>query len=65
VIGTVKDVINALTAPEIFITVAAILFLLALRTRGIWRSRPAAILGILAVVFLGLTLMVRYFDHMV
>ncbi len=56
-ISTLKDVINALTAPEIFITVAAILFLLALRTRGIWRSRPAAIIGILAVAFLGVSML--------
>jgi hypothetical protein len=57
VINTLKDVINALTAPEIFITVCAIAFLLALRTRGIWRSRPAAILGLLAVVFLGVSML--------
>jgi hypothetical protein len=57
VINTLKDVINALTAPEIFITVAAIVFLLALRTRGIWRSRPAAIMGILAVAFLGVSML--------
>ena len=56
-INTLKDVINALTAPEIFITVCAIAFLLALRTRGIWRSRPAAILGLLAVVFLGVSML--------
>jgi hypothetical protein len=57
VISSIKDVINALTAPEIFITVAAILFLIALRTRGIWRSRPAAIMGILAVAFLGVSML--------
>jgi hypothetical protein len=57
VIGTLKDVINALTAPEIFISVAAILFLLALRTRGIWRPRPAGIMGILAVAFLGVSML--------
>ena len=56
-INTLKDVVNALTAPEIFITVCAIAFLLALRTRGIWRSRPAAILGLLAVVFLGVSML--------
>ncbi len=33
-INTLKDVINALTAPEIFITVAALAFLWALRTRN-------------------------------
>jgi cytochrome b/b6/petD-like protein len=57
VIGTLKDVINALTAPEIFITVAAIAFLWALRTRGFWRGRPAAFMGIGAVVFLGVSML--------
>ncbi len=57
VISTLKDVINALTAPEIFITVAALAFLWALRTRGFWRGRPAAFMGIGAVVFLGVSML--------
>jgi hypothetical protein len=57
VISTLKDVINALTAPEIFITVCAIAFLLALRTRGFWRGRPAAFMGIGAVFFLGVSML--------
>jgi len=57
VINTLKDVVNALTAPEIFITVAAIAFLFALRTRGFWRGRPAAFMGIGAVVFLGVSML--------
>ena len=57
VINSLKDLINALTAPEIFITVCAIVFLLALRTRGIWRSRPAAFMGIGAVFFLGVSML--------
>ena len=56
-ISTLKDVINALTAPEIFITVCAIAFLLALRTRGFWRGRPAAFMGIGAVFFLGVSML--------
>ena len=56
-INTLKDVINALTAPEIFITVAAIAFLFALRTRGFWRGRPAAFMGIGAVFFLGVSML--------
>ncbi len=60
-IDALKDVVNALTAPEIFITVAAILFLLALRTRGIWRPRPALFLGLLAVAFLGVSMLDRNF----
>ena len=56
-IGTLKDVINALTAPEIFITAGAILLLWALFNRGVGRSRPALIIGILAVVFLGVSML--------
>ena len=56
-IGTLKDVINALTAPEIFITAGAILLLWALFNRGVWRARPALIIGVLAVVFLGVSML--------
>src|SRR5258707_6635129 len=56
-INALKDVINALTAPEIFITVAALAFLWALRTRGFWRGRPAAFMGIGAVFFLGVSML--------
>jgi Cytochrome b(C-terminal)/b6/petD len=57
VISNLKDVVNALTAPEIFITVAALAFLWALRTRGFWRGRPAAFMGIGAVFFLGVSML--------
>src|SRR5262245_47926695 len=60
-ISTLKDVVNALTAPEIFITVVAIGFLWALRTRGIWRPRPALVLGILAVAFVGVSMLDPHF----
>jgi len=56
-INSLKDLVNALTDPRIFITVAAILFLLALRSRGFWRARPAAFMGILAVAFLGVSML--------
>jgi hypothetical protein len=57
VISTLKDVINALTAPEIFITAGAVLLLWALFNRGVWRARPALIIGVLAVVFLGVSML--------
>lgn len=56
-ISTLKDVINALTAPEIFITAGAILLLWALFNRGVWRARPALIIGVLAVAFLGVSML--------
>jgi Ca2+/Na+ antiporter len=56
-VAGLKDVVNALTDPRIFISVAAVLFLLALRTRGFWRPRPATIMAILAVLFLALSML--------
>src|SRR5262252_877826 len=56
-VGTLKDVVNSLTDPRIFISVVAIGFLLALRTRGLWRTRPAVIMGILAVAFVGVSML--------
>jgi len=57
VISSLKDVVNGLTDPRIFIPVVAFLFLLALRTRSLWRPRPALIGGIVAVVFVGVSMM--------
>jgi len=57
VISSLKDVVNGLTDPRIFIPVVAFLFLLALRTRALWRSAPALIAGIVAVVFVGVSMM--------
>ena len=58
-INQLKDVINALTAPEIFITVGAIVLLWAMFNRGIWRPRPAMIIGLLGVAFLAVSML----DH--
>ena len=41
-VNALKDAINFLTAPEIFITVAAILFVIAVLWRGLWRPRARA-----------------------
>jgi hypothetical protein len=56
-VNALKDAVNFLTAPEIFITVAAVLFLVALRARGLWRTRPALILGVVAVVFVAVSML--------
>jgi hypothetical protein len=61
VIDKLKDVINALTAPEIFITVGAIVLLWALFNRGIWRPRPALIIAILGVAFLAVSMLDQNF----
>src|SRR5262249_44657992 len=56
-VNSLKDVVNALTDPRIFISVVAVGFLLALRTRGLWRPRPALIFAILAVAFVGVSML--------
>src|SRR3954471_295935 len=60
-INQLKDVINALTAPEIFITVGAIALLWARFNRGIWRPRPAMIVGLAGVAFLAVSMLDRNF----
>jgi hypothetical protein len=55
VVDFLKDVVNFLTNPPIFITLVAVGFLLALRTRGVWRPKPALILGVLAVAFVAIS----------
>jgi hypothetical protein len=53
----VKDVVNFLTRPEIFISLAALLFFASLRYRVFWRPRVAVALGSLAVVFLAVSML--------
>src|SRR5438445_3641584 len=56
-VGTLKDVVNALTDPRVFIPVVAFLFMLALRTRSLWRTGPALIAGLVAVAFVGVSML--------
>jgi hypothetical protein len=52
-----KDLVNLLTKPEIFISLATVLFLLSLRYKGFWRPRVALTLGILGVVFVAASML--------
>ncbi len=52
-----KDFINLLTAPEIFITFAAVLLLLSMRVKAFWRPKVAATLGILGVAFVAVSML--------
>ncbi len=52
-----KDFINLLTAPEIFITFAAVLLLLSMRVKAFWSAKVAATAGILAVVFVAVSML--------
>jgi hypothetical protein len=56
-VNSLKDVVNALADPRFFISVVAIGFLIALRLRGLWRPRPAVIFGLLAVAFVGVSML--------
>jgi cytochrome b/b6/petD-like protein len=52
-----KDVVNFLTKPELFITFVAIAFFFALRTRRMWTPRVALVLGTLAAAFVGVSML--------
>ncbi len=56
-VNALKSFINFLTAPEIFITAAAILFFLSLRYRAFWKPKVAIALGILATAFLAVSML--------
>jgi hypothetical protein len=57
IVDALKDAINFLTKPEIFITLAAILFFWAINTRAIWRPRVALIGFTLGAVFVGVSML--------
>ncbi|HEY7410104.1 MAG TPA: hypothetical protein VII13_05155 [Vicinamibacteria bacterium] len=58
-VNAIKDAINFLTAPALFITLAAVLFLVAINTRRFWRPKVALALGVLGVAFVGVSML----DH--
>jgi hypothetical protein len=47
-----KSAINTLTTPWLFISLATVLFFASLRYKAFWRPRVALVLGIVAAVFL-------------
>jgi hypothetical protein len=57
VVEAIKDVINFLTDPAIFITLAAGLFFLAINTRAVWRPRVALIAFSVGAVFLAVSML--------
>jgi len=60
-VETLKGIVNLLTNPPIFLTLASVVFLWALPRRALWKPRPAAIAGIAAVVFLAVSMLDRNF----
>jgi hypothetical protein len=56
-VETIKHVINWLTAPSIFITLASILFFVAINRRGFWRPKVALAIAVGAMLFLGVSML--------
>src|SRR5688572_6387021 len=56
-VETIKDVINWLTAPSIFITLATVALFATINWRGFWRPRIALVMGVLGTIFLGLSML--------
>jgi hypothetical protein len=56
-VNALKDAVNFLTIPQLFITLATILFLVALFTRAMWRPKVALVLFVLGAAFLGVSML--------
>ena len=56
-VGALKGVINFLTAPEIFISLAAVFLLLSLRFKAFWKPKVAGTVGTLAVLFVAVSML--------
>ena len=55
-VDTFKEIVNSVTAPEIFITVAAVVFFLAMRYHVFWKPRVALATGVAGAIFLVVSL---------
>jgi len=54
-VNAVKDTVNFLTNPPIFISLIALVFFLVIGRRGFWRPRIGLAVGIVAAVFVALS----------
>src|SRR5688572_24959246 len=57
VVEFIKDAVNFLTNPPIFITLAAVLLLYTIGRPAFWRPRLALALGVVGAIFLGLSML--------
>jgi cytochrome b/b6/petD-like protein len=55
-VNALKDAINYLTAPQIFITLVAVLFFVSLRVKAFWSPRAALAMGVGAAAFLAVSM---------
>jgi len=60
-VDTLKHLINAVTAPAIFISAAAVLLLLSMRYKAFWKPKVALTVGILGALFLAVSLLDKNF----
>src|SRR5687768_10677965 len=61
IVEAIKDAINFLTKPQIFITLAAVLFFWAINRRAVWRPKVAVVGFTLAALFVGVSMLDRNF----
>ena len=54
-LNTLKDVVNFLTNPPIFITLMAVTFFLLIGRRAFWRPRIGLVVGVVAAIFVALS----------
>jgi hypothetical protein len=54
-VNAVKDVVNFLTNPPIFITLVALVFFLVIGRRGFWRPKVGLVVGVVAAAFVALS----------
>ena len=54
-VNAVKDVVNFLTNPPIFISLVALVFFLVIGRRGFWRPRVGLVVGAVAAAFVALS----------
>ena len=60
-INAIKDAINFLTSPAIFISLAAVLFFITLSRRGFWTKRVAIVGGVLGTIFVAVSMLDKNF----
>src|SRR5687768_13210287 len=57
IVEAIKDAINFLTKPQIFITLAAVLFFWAINRRAVWRPKVAVVGFTLGALFVGVSML--------
>jgi hypothetical protein len=60
-VDTLKGLVNALTTPWLFITLASILFFVALPRKAFWKPKFAAGVGLLAAAFVAVSMLDKNF----